>query len=107
MPQRLQRRMIPKLSRDIVAHLRSDAGVTIADEEEAALDVGAVLVRYRNTEDEINQLIRNEARDRNLAAERLAKFALSARLERNQPRTCEDSDPEPDLPPAAQGRLVG
>ncbi len=69
---RLYRRIIPKMSKEIIARLRNDGDVEIKDEnlEEAELDVAAILVEYCNAEDRVNQDARDALTRKGLSAER-------------------------------------
>ncbi len=128
---RLARKIIPRLSREIVADLESQAqAVVYGPLEEAQLDVGAVLVDYCNTMDLIEQgresvqapsLIElatsvlsavrdSEYLDLPSSSEPRAHELILARLAAYLPDPDPqkpDPDSDPDLPPAAQGRLVG
>ena len=72
---RLYRRIIPKMSKDIIAGLRGDGDIEIDDQklEEAELDVAAILVEYCNAEDRLNQETRDALTRRGLSAERFAQ----------------------------------
>lgn len=72
---RLYRRIIPKMSKEIIAKLRSDGDVEIDDQklEEAELDVAAILVEYCNAEDRLNQETRDALTRKGLSAERFAQ----------------------------------
>ena len=72
---RLYRRIIPKMSKEIIAKLRGDGDVEIDDQklEEAELDVAAILVEYCNAEDRLNQETRDALTRKGLSAERFAQ----------------------------------
>ena len=72
---RLYRKIIPKMSKEIIAVLRSAGDVEIEDSklEEAELDVAAILVEYCNAEDRLNQETRDALTRRGLSAERFAQ----------------------------------
>lgn len=72
---RLYRRIIPKMSKEIIAKLRGDGDVEIDDQklEEAELDVAAILVEYCNAEDRLNQETRDTLARKGLSAERFAQ----------------------------------
>lgn len=72
---RLYRRIIPKMSKEIIAKLRADGDVEIDDQklEEAELDVAAILVEYCNAEDRLNQETRDALSRKGLSAERFAQ----------------------------------
>jgi uncharacterized protein len=73
---RLYRKIIPKLSKEIVANLRNDGDVEIDDQklEEAELDVAAILVEYCNAEDRLNQDTRDALARRGLSVERFSQI---------------------------------
>ncbi len=72
---RLYRKIIPKMSKEIISLLRNGGDVEIDDQklEEAELDVAAVLVEYCNAEDRLNQETRDTLARRGLSAERFAQ----------------------------------
>ncbi|MBI4817852.1 MAG: DUF507 family protein [Deltaproteobacteria bacterium] len=72
---RLYRKIIPKLSKEIIATLKSDGDVEIDDQklEEAELDVAAILVEYCNAEDRLNQETRETLSRRGLSPDRFAQ----------------------------------
>ena len=72
---RLYRKIIPKMSKEIVARLRAEGDVEIEDTklEEAELDVAAILVEYCNAEDRLNQETKDTLTRRGLSAERFAQ----------------------------------
>lgn len=76
---RLYRKIIPKISKEIMALLRADGDVEIDDQklEEAELDLAAILVEYCNAEDKLNQETRETLNRRGLAAERFAQVKKS------------------------------
>ncbi len=72
---RLYRKIIPKMSKEIVARLRGEGDVEVEDSklEEAELDVAAILVEYCNAEDRLNQETKDTLTRRGLSAERFAQ----------------------------------
>lgn len=72
---RLYRKIIPKISKEIIASLRGDGDVEIDDQkvEEAELDIAAILVEYCNAEDRLNQETRDALSRRGLSPERFAQ----------------------------------
>ncbi len=72
---RLYRKIIPKMSKEIIANLRDNGDIEIDDQklEEAYLDVAAILVEYCNAEDRLNQETRDTLARRGLSAERFAQ----------------------------------
>lgn len=72
---RLYRKIIPKISKDIISTLRDDGDVEIEDTklEEAELDVAAILVEYCNAEDRLNQETREALSRRGLSPDRFAQ----------------------------------
>ncbi len=72
---RLYRKIIPKISKDIISTLRDDGDVEIDDTklEEAELDVAAILVEYCNAEDRLNQETREALSRRGLSPDRFAQ----------------------------------
>ncbi len=72
---RLYRKIIPKMSKEIIATLRGDGDVEIDDQklEEAELDVAAILVEYCNAEDRLNQETKDALTRRGLSAERFGQ----------------------------------
>lgn len=82
---RLYRKIIPKMSKEIVARLRGEGDVEIEDNklEEAELDVAAILVEYCNAEDRLNQETKDTLTRRGLSAERFAQVKRSLSEARN------------------------
>lgn len=76
---RLYRKIIPKMSKEIIAVLRADGDVEIDDAklEEAELDVAAILVEYCNAEDRLNQETKDALTRRGLSSERFAQVKKS------------------------------
>lgn len=72
---RLYRKIIPKMSKEIISTLRGDGDVEIEDSrlEEAELDVAAILVEYCNNEDRLNQETREALSKRGLSPERFSQ----------------------------------
>jgi hypothetical protein len=72
---RLYRKIIPKISKEIISTLKNDGDVEIDDEklEEAELDVAAILVEYCNAEDRLNQETRDALSRRGLSPDRFAQ----------------------------------
>lgn len=72
---RLYRKIIPKMSKEIISTLRGDGDIEIEDGklEEAELDVAAILVEYCNNEDRLNQETRETLSKRGLSPERFSQ----------------------------------
>ena len=72
---RLYRKIIPKMSKEIISTLKNEGDVEIDDQklEEAELDVAAILVEYCNAEDRLNQETKDTLTRRGLSAERFAQ----------------------------------
>ena len=72
---RLYRKIIPKMSKEIISTLKNEGDVEIDDQklEEAELDVAAILVEYCNAEDRLNQETKDTLTRRGLSAERFGQ----------------------------------
>jgi hypothetical protein len=72
---RLYRKIIPKMSKEIIAALRTGGDVEIDDTklEEAELDVAAILVEYCNAEDRLNQETKEALTRRGMSPDRFAQ----------------------------------
>lgn len=72
---RLYRKIIPKISKELMALLRADGDIEIDDQklEEAELDLAAILVEYCNAEDRLNQETKDTLTRRGYSAERFAQ----------------------------------
>jgi len=88
---RLYRKIIPKISKDIIATLKSDGDVEIEEGklEEAELDIAAILVEYCNSEDRLNQDTRDALSRRGLSPDRFAQVKRTLADARNH-KTGED-----------------
>lgn len=82
---RLYRKIIPKISKEIIANLRGDGDIEIDDQklEEGELDVAAILVEYCNAEDRLNQETKDTLTRRGLSAERFAQVKRGLAEARN------------------------
>lgn len=72
---RIYRKIIPKVSKEIISVLRGDGDLEVDDPklEEAELDVAAILVEYCNAEDRLNQETRDTLARRGLSPERFSQ----------------------------------
>ena len=72
---RLYRKIIPKISKEIMSNLRADGDLEVDDQklEEAELDLAAILVEYCNAEDRLNQETRDALSRRGLSPDRFAQ----------------------------------
>jgi hypothetical protein len=72
---RVYRKIIPKISKEIISTLKNDGDVEIDDQklEEAELDIAAILVEYCNAEDRLNQETRDALSRRGLSPDRFAQ----------------------------------
>ncbi|MBK8013991.1 MAG: DUF507 family protein [Deltaproteobacteria bacterium] len=82
---RLYRKIIPKISKEIIATLRADGDIEVDDQkqEEAELDVAAILVEYCNAEDRLNQETKDALTRRGLSAERFSQVKKGLSEARN------------------------
>ncbi|MEL7367504.1 MAG: DUF507 family protein [Myxococcota bacterium] len=82
---RLYRKIIPKMSKEIISNLKNEGDVEIDDQklEEAELDVAAILVEYCNAEDRLNQETKDTLTRRGLSAERFAQVKKGLAEARN------------------------
>ncbi len=82
---RLYRKIIPKMSKEIIATLKNEGDVEIDDQklEEAELDVAAILVEYCNAEDRLNQETKDTLTRRGLSAERFGQVKKGLAEARN------------------------
>lgn len=82
---RLYRKIIPKISKEIVSNLKGDGDLEIEDSklEEAELDIAAILVEYCNAEDRLNQDTRDALSRRGLSPDRFAQVKKSLAEARN------------------------
>jgi hypothetical protein len=76
---RLYRKIIPKISKEIMANLRNDGDLEVDDSklEEAELDIAAILVEYCNAEDKLNQDTREALSRRGLSPDRFGQVKKS------------------------------
>jgi len=82
---RLYRKIIPKISKEIMANLRNDGDLEVDDTklEEAELDLAAILVEYCNAEDKLSQDTREALLRRGLSPDRYAQVKKSLAENRN------------------------
>lgn len=75
----LYRKVIPKISHDVVRHLRSREYAEIEDTQviEAELDLSTVMVDYMNKQDRINQEAKAGLQRRSLSPDRFAMVKKS------------------------------
>ena len=88
---RLYRKIIPKISKEIIANLKGDGDLEIDEQklEEAELDIAAILVEYCNAEDRLNQDTRDALSRRGLSPDRFAQVKKSL-AEARKHKTGED-----------------